>query len=131
VSLSHLTKQLAQQAIGQQVKDVVESLGPQSPPIQAQAENVGAAILAQVQAMQNALKEDQELLLACFLCGESMRVLEVYAPTWRVLVLTGVDPDRTVTRVICPVETVQLICKPVPVQPGAKPVRVRIVAPKS
>jgi hypothetical protein len=130
MSLAHLTKQLAQQAIGQQVKDVVDSIGaPAAPP--AQNDSLGSILITQIQAMQNALKEDQELLVACSVAGESLRVLEVYAPSWKVLVLTGVDADRAVTRVICPAESVQLVCKPVPVQPGAKPVRLRIVTPKA
>jgi hypothetical protein len=58
-------------------------------------------------------------------------VLEVYAPSWHVLVLTGMDPDRTVTRVISPVESVQLVCKPIAAAPGTKPTKIRFVTPKA
>jgi hypothetical protein len=91
----------------------------------------GQTLLNQVGAMEKALKDDRELVVVCTVGPESLRVLEIYLPTWHVAVLTGVDPDRTVTRVISPVESLQLVCKPVPVAAGAKPARLRIVAPKS
>jgi len=61
---------------------------------------------------------------------ETLRILEIYAPSWRVAVLTGIDSDKIVTRVICPMASLQLVCKPMPVRAGVKAVPVRIVAPK-
>jgi hypothetical protein len=143
MSFGHLTKQLAQQAIGDQVKDVIESLRPADAastaeslagaksPVAAQGDSVGATVIAQVQAMQKSLKEDQELIVLCTTGLETLRVLEVYAPSWRVVVLTGIDVDKVITRVICPVESLQLVCKPMPVRLGAKPARIRFVTPKA
>ena len=48
----------------------------------------------------------------------------------RVLVLTGLDTERTITRVICPADSLQLVCKPMPVQAGTKAARIRFVVPK-
>ena len=56
------------------------------------------------------------------------RVLFAISP---VLVLTGLDTERTITRVIVPVESLQLVCKPMPVQAGTKAARIRFVVPKS
>ena len=131
MSLSHLTKQFAQQAIGDQVKDVVDSLRPgdaDSAAASLSGENIGAIIIAQVQAMQKSLKEDQELIVHCATGLERLRVLEIYAPSGRVVVLTGIGADKIITRVICPVESLQLICKPMQVEAGAKPTRVRFVS---
>jgi hypothetical protein len=143
MSFGHLTKQLAQQAIGDQMKDVIESLRPADvastaeslagakPAVAAQGDNIGAMVIAQVQAMQKSLKEDQELIVLCTTGLETLRVLEIYAPSWRVVVLTGIDSGKVITRVICPVESMQLICKPMQIQPGAKPARIRFVTPKA
>ena len=86
MALGELTKQLAQQAFSNQMKDVLDAK-PGSP---APTDNVGSTILGQIQAMQNALKEDQELLILVSAGAELIRVLEVFAPSWRVVVLTGV-----------------------------------------
>src|SRR5687768_9626036 len=143
MGFADLTKQLAQQAIGNQVKEVVDSLRPADaastaeaiagakPAAAAPGDNIGATIIAQVQAMQKSLKEDQELVVLCTTGLGTLRVLEIYAPSWRVVVLTGIDADKTVTRVISSVESLQLVCKPMAVQPGAKPAHIRLVTPKS
>jgi hypothetical protein len=142
MSLGFLTKQLAQQAIGNQVKEVVDSLRPAdaaataeslggSKPTAAQGESAGSIIIAQMQAMQNALKDDQELVVLCGTALEPMRVLEVYAPSWRVAVLTGIDSAKVLTRLISPFDSLQLVCKPMAVQPGAKPARIRFITPKA
>jgi hypothetical protein len=142
VGLGQITKQFAQQAIANPMKDVIDSLRPadaaavadslanQRQTASAPSDNVGAVIAGQVQAMQNALKEDQELVVLCSAGLETLRVLEFFSPSPRVLVLTGLDTERTITRVICPVETLQLVCKPMPVQAGTKPARIRFVVPK-
>ena len=125
-------------ALGEIAKQIaLEALRTPDPPPVADAkpaasspsENVGAVILGQVQAMQKALKEDQELVVLCRAGGETIRVLEIYLPSWQVAVLTGIDPGKNVTRIIAPVESLQLICKPMRAA-AAKPVRIVFIAPK-
>ena len=89
-----------------------------------------AAILGQIQAMQKALKEDDELLVLLHNGLETMRVMEIYVPSWGVVVLTGIDAERNLTRVISPIESLQLICKVMKTPAGAKPVKVSVVAPR-
>ena len=116
--------------VGEKMKDVVDSLRPdasknpdpakqEKPAIPAVAETLGSVIVGQIQAMQRACKEDQELMVLCGVGSDAMRVHEIFAPTWQVLVMTGVDADRNVTRVVSPVGSVQLVCKVVSVQAGA------------
>jgi hypothetical protein len=141
MSLGDLTKQLASQALGNPVKDVLDALRPpdlsrisetvrNSKPQGGPGENLGATILGQVQAMQKAAKEDEELLVLFSQTGEPVRVLEFFVPSWQLMVLTGIDTEHNVTRVIAPVESLQLVCKVVKVQPPAKPVRVGFIAPR-
>src|ERR1700681_4286647 len=110
MALGDLTKQLVLAAMRQ----------PDQPPV-ADSGNVGATILGQVQAMQKALKEDQELVVLCNTGGETIRVLEVFFPSWQVAVLTGVDSSKNMARVISPVDSIELVCKVVKA-PG-KPTR--------
>jgi hypothetical protein len=88
---------------------------------------VGATIVAQLNAMQKALKENEELLV--FFQG--IRVMEVFLPTWRVAVLSGVGQDRALARAISPVESLQLIVRVGKAQPDAKPARLTVRTPKS
>jgi hypothetical protein len=142
VALGDLTKQLAQQAIGGSMKDVLDSLRP--PDLSrvsetlrttkatgpGQAEEVCAALLGQVQAMQKALREDDELVVLLHTGTETVRVLEFFVPQWNVVVLSGIDTERNVTRVVSHIESVQLVCKVMKVQPPAKPARIGFVLPK-
>ncbi len=141
MALAQIGKQLAQQMIGDKVNEVMDSLRPgdatkaadaakQDKSAGAAPETLGAAILAQIQAMQRACKEEQELVVLCNAGLETLRVLEFYAPSAQLLVMTGTDLERNVTRVILPVESVQLVCKVMPVQAGAKPTRVNFINPK-
>src|SRR5262245_58777046 len=110
MALGELTKQLAQQALGNQMKDVIDTLRPPdlssiseslrtAKPVGATpADNIGATILGQIQAMQNAVKEDQELVVLVSAGSELIRVLELFVPSWRVFVLTGIDSNKNVTR---------------------------------
>ena len=123
MAIGELTKQLAQQVIGNPLSEARPAPGPV-------AENVGATILGQIQAMQKALKEDDELQVLYYAGGEAIRVLELFQPSANVLVMSGVDKARNVTRVVAHVESVQLVSKVVKVQPPARPVRVGIVSPK-
>jgi hypothetical protein len=135
VSLGDLTKQLAKEAIGAQVDEMVGSLrGPdsaQKPDAPPAIDALANVIMGQVQAMQNALKEDQELLVQCAAGRDTVRVLEMFAPSPRLLVLTGLDSERAITRVVVPAETVQLVCKPVAVKEGNNATRLRFVLPKT
>ena len=140
MALAQIGKQLAQQMIGDKVNEVMDSLRPgetakaadpaKQTAASSQGETLGAAILGQVAAMQRACKEDQELVVICNAGLETLRVLEFYAPSAQLLVMTGVDTERNVTRVISAVEAVQLVCKVMSVQAGAKPARVNFINPK-
>lgn len=144
MGLGEITKQIAGQALRSSTKDMLESLRPpelasitdaitgtkpSQPP--AQADNVGATILGQIQAMQKALKEDEELMVLCSAGPDTLRVLEIFLPTWRVMVLAGIDTDKVITRHVLAVEQVQLTCKVMKAPPGTKPSRIRIIAPKA
>ena len=139
--LGNLTKQLAQQALQANVSDMLDSLRPKDAAQVAESlqgsrqaavpgENVCAIILGQIQAMQKALKEDEELLVLVQSGLETVRVMEIFVPSWGVAVLSGIDPERNLTRVIMPTDRVQLTCKVLKVQAGARPVKVAVVAPK-
>lgn len=121
MALGDLTKQIAEQAIRNAVNP---------PPAAPRPDNPGAVILAQVQAMQKALKEDEELMVLCQAGGETVRVLEFFFPSWQVAVLTGTDNNRSVTRVISSVDSLQLVCKVAKATPPATPVRLKFVTPR-
>jgi hypothetical protein len=121
MALGDLTRQLAQQALLTATKE------PAAPP----ADHVGAVVLAQIRAMQKALKEDEELAVWVSSGAEKIRVMEIFLPSWQVAVLSGIDAGRNLTRVIAPMESLQLVLKTMKVQAGAKPARVGLIAPKS
>jgi hypothetical protein len=122
MGLGDLTKQIAQQAL--------VSATTKDPPPPPQPENVAATFLGQIAAMQKALKEDEELVVLFHNGAERIRVMEVFAPSREVVVLSGPDSDRNRARVICAVASLQLICKVSKVPPGNKPVRVGLINPK-
>ena len=128
MALGDLTRQIAKQALGEQMKEVLEGAKPAGP---AQPEGRTAVILGQVQAMQRALKDDEELVVTFQAGSETIRVLEFFVPSPHVLVVAGLDANRNVTRVIVASEAVQLICKPSRLQPGAKATRIAFIAPKA
>lgn len=125
MALGEITKQLATQAIG----DLLESEKPAAAP--GQPERLHSTILAQIQGMQKALKDDQELVVLFSVGAESVRVLEIFVPSPQVFVLSGIDAQKNTTRVISPVASTQLVCKVAKVQAGARPARVGIILPKS
>lgn len=139
--LGNLTKQLAKEALAAQVEEVVdslrgpeaaakaESLGVQGGPAAAAGEPLAPVILAQVQAMQGALRDDQELIVTCTVGRETLRVFEIFAPSPHLLVLTGIDAERNLTRVISAAAGLQLVCRPAAVKDG-KAVRLKLVTPK-
>ncbi len=127
MALGEFTRQLAQQAIGNQVKDILDPPGPPAPP-----EGIGPTIFAQIQAMQKALKDDQELVVLFQSRAETIRVVEFFAPSWKVAVLTGIDANKNVARVVSPFESLQLVCKPMKAPaPPAKPLRITFTGPKA
>ena len=123
MSLGDLTKQLAVQALTTPDKPKPET--PAAP-----ADGSGPTILSQLQAMQKALKDDEELVVLFRYGGETIVVREVYFPTWQLAVLSGIDPNKSTTRVISPVDALQLVCKVARVPGGNKPFRVGLIAPR-
>ena len=133
MALGSLTKQIAQQALLDSLRpadaaQVSESLKTNRPP--ASGDTVCAVMLGQIQAMQKAVKEDEELVVLLHNGLETIRVLEIYVPSWSVAVLTGIDSERNLTRVIAPADCLQLICKVMKVQAGSKAAKVTLIAPK-
>jgi hypothetical protein len=120
MSLGDLTKQIAVQALS----------SPAKSPAPAAPDQPAAVILGQLQAMQKALKEDEELQVHLHTGRETVRVFEVFLPSWQMAVLSGVDAEGRTTRVIASPESVQLVCKVVKAAPGAKPSRIGLVAPR-
>src|ERR1700691_2977571 len=96
MTISSLGKTLANQAIEStknSVMDAVRTPAPPKPaepkPVAAPQPDTGAAIVAQIQAMQRPLKEDQELAVLLRAGDEMLRVNEILAPTAEVLVVAG------------------------------------------
>jgi len=122
MAFGEIAKQLAQQAL-------VDQIAPKpSPP--AQPDSAGAIMLGQIQAMQKACKEDDELVVLFRSGSETIRVLEFIVPAWQVRVLAGVDESKSSTRVVSTPECVQLVCKVTKVRPPGKPARVGFRIPK-
>jgi len=101
-----------------------------APAAPAQPETAGAVMLGQIQAMQKACKDDEELLVLFRSGAEVIRVFEFIVPSWQVFVLAGLDEARNTTRVVSAPESVQLICKVMKVPAPAKPVRLTFRLPK-
>ena len=120
-----LTKQLAKEAFLSATKDPPAAAAAPSP-----ADNTGAVIFGQIHGLQKALKEDEELVVWFASAGERLRVMEIFLPSPKVAVLSGHDAERNLTRVISPVDALQLVAKVMKVAPGAKPIRVGLVMPK-
>jgi len=127
MAFGEITKQLAQQALGDTIKDALDPLAKPAP---AQPESAGAVILAQLQAMQRALKQDEELVILCNTGAETIRIFEVFVPSPQVFVLSGADGGRNVTRIISTSDSLQLVCKVMKALDPAKPVRVGFIMPK-
>lgn len=138
MAFGDITKQFAKQALGNSAKSVLDSLRPSEVPKldspqlaeHASVESVGATILAELKAMQNALKEDSELVVLAHTGFEMLRVLEFYVPSPQVAVLIGIDTEKNVTRFITRIDSAQLTCKVMKVQPPAAPVRINFITSK-
>jgi len=124
--LADLTKQLAQQAI------LSATSGPKSEPAAAPAPapDAGPVFLAQIQAMQKAIKEDEELVVTWTGGADRIRVMEIFLPSPGVVVLSGVDGNRQTARVVSALEALQVLCRVVKAAPGARPLRVGLVIAK-
>jgi hypothetical protein len=131
MGLGDLTKQFAKQAIESQVKDVLAAPEPAADKAaQVPPESAGATIVRQLQAMQAALKENEELVVLFYNGLETLRVLDFFQASPQVIVLAGFDSEKNTTRVISPAESLQLTCKVVKTPASAKPVRIRFITPK-
>jgi hypothetical protein len=126
MALVDLTKQLAKEALLSATRDPAPA--PSQP--DSAAGSIGPLIAAQIGAMQKALKEDEELVVWFQNGAEKIRVIEVIMPSWRLAVLSGLDADRNLTRVISAVDSLQLVAKVIKLQSGVKPTRVGLVTPK-
>jgi len=123
MAFADLTKQLAQQAL----LSATQEPAPAAP----QPDNPGAVILSQIGAMQKTLKDDEELVIYSQSGAEKIRVMEIFLPSAQVAVLTGIDANRVMTRVVSAVAALQLLVRTGKTQPGAKAVRINLVMPKS
>jgi hypothetical protein len=138
MALGEIGRALTGQALDSAKNSVLDAIKgepakkPAAPTAAAPApaqETVGGVMLAQIQAMQKSLKEDQELVVQ-FRSGEEMlRIVEIFVPSPQVFVLAGNDGQQRLTRIVAPATTVQLICKVLRVVPGTTPVRLKIMTP--
>jgi hypothetical protein len=136
VALTDITKQFA--TLGNSAKNVIDALRPSElpkvetppPPEPGSAENVGATILGELKAMQNALKDDAELIVLIHTGFETLRVLEFYVPSPQVAVLIGIDTEKNVTRFVSRIDALQLTCKVMSAQAGSTPVRIKFITPR-
>jgi hypothetical protein len=124
MALGELTKQIAQQAL---ISATTKEPAAPAPP---QTENSAAVVLGQIAAMQKALKEDEELVVTMQSGSERIRVMEIFTPSRHLVVLSGHDADRNLTRVLSAIDALQLVCKVMKVPAGQKAARVGLVAPK-
>jgi hypothetical protein len=81
--------------------------------------------------MQKALKDDEELVIYLQSGVEKIRVMEIFLPSAQVAVLTGIDANRVIARVVSAVAALQLLVRTGKAQPGSKAVRINLVMPKS
>jgi hypothetical protein len=122
MALVDLTKQLAAQAIQSAMSDPA----PGTPA----SDNPGGVMLYQIGAMQKALKEDEELIVHVQNGEDRIRVMEIFLPSPQVAVLTGIDANRVMTRVVSAVSALQLVVRTGKAAAGAKAVRLNLVVPK-
>ena len=129
MALADLTKQLAKEAFLQATKDP-----PPAPAAAAPAPptaDIGAVLFGHIHGWQKNLKEDEELVVWFSNAGEKLRVMEIALPTPRMAVLSGHDAEHHLTRVITPIDALQLVTKVMKVPAGSKPSRVGLVMPKA
>ena len=136
MNIGSIGKTLANQAIDSAKNSVLDAVRtpapakPAEPKPPAATPDIGGAIVAQIQAMQRPLKEDQELAVQFRAGDEMLRVTEIFVPNAEVLVFAGVDAAGNITRVISPVNAAQVVCRILKVAPGATPLRVNVLTPR-
>jgi len=133
MAFGNIGKAIAGQAFETTKKGVLDALStdpPKAPEKPAVPETLGGIILGQIQGMQRALREDQELLVQFHTGSELLRVTEIFVPSLLLFVLNGTDAQQNVTRIIVPAEQLKLVCKIVKVAPDARPVRVNLLSPR-
>ena len=131
MALVELGKQLAQQALADAITGKEkEKEKDAAAPVAAAAPSTGLVIFGQISAMQKAVKEDEELVVLYQSGVERVRVREIFLAAPAVAVLTGADAAGNLTRAIVPVDSLQLLCKTMKAQAGAKPLRVNLVTPR-
>jgi hypothetical protein len=123
MALADLTKQIAQQAL-------LSATAPSKEPPAAATDALGGVILGQIAAMQKQLKDDEEMVVTFQQGGERIRVMEIFLASPQVAVLIGPDAQRSLTRVVAAVASLQLVCKTAKVAAGAKAVRVGLITAK-
>src|SRR5260370_36819964 len=84
MALVDLTKQLAKEALLSATQDPK----PPAPPTPA-AENMGAIVMGQVNSMQKALKEVEELGAWCSNSSEILRVIVIFLPSPQLAGMAG------------------------------------------
>src|SRR4051812_35742014 len=111
MALGNFGKVLADQAIEATKRNVLGTMTGSEPPKPADpaaakpapVPEIGPVILGQLQAMQKALREDQELRVEFYTGTEVIHVLEIFVPTPQVFVLSGTDSTREhAARIITP-----------------------------
>ena len=133
MAFGNIGKAIAGQAFETTKKGVLDARStdpPKAPEKPAVPETLGGIILGQIQGMQRALREDQELLVQFHTGSELLRVTEIFVPSLLLFVLNGTDAQQNVTRIIVPAEQLKLVCKIVKVAPDARPVRVNVLSPR-
>jgi hypothetical protein len=139
MALGNFGKVLADQAIEATKRNVLGNLGgsePAKPAAPAPEKHVappeiGPVILGQLQAMQKALREDQELRVEFYTGTEVIHVLEIFVPTPQVFVLSGTDSTREhAARIITPAATTVFTTRIAKVEPGIAPIRLNVLSPR-
>ena len=130
MGIAEIGKQIAQQAL----LDVAapKETPPAPKPVVATVppDPSGAAIMGQIAAMQKALKEDEELIVHVQAAGDKLRVVEIFLPAPQVVVVSAVDGNRSLVRIVTSVHALQLVCRTAKGPPSAKPTRIGLVTPK-
>jgi hypothetical protein len=140
MALGNFGKVLADQAIEATKRNVLGNLGGGSEPAKpsdssaakhAGAPEIGPVILGQLQAMQKALREDQELRVEYYTGIEVIHVLEIFVPTPQVFVISGTDATREhAARIIAPAATAVFTTRIAKVEPGVTPIRLNVLSPR-
>ena len=139
MALGNIGTVLADQAIEATKRNVLGSLAGPEPTKAAETPakpasapvDIGPIILGQLQGMQRALREDQELRVEFYTGTETIHVLEIFVPTPQVFVLSGTDSSREhAVRVITPAASATFTTRIARVEVGKTPLRLNILTPR-